>query len=195
MKNDTRQLLAEALMRLLQVKPINKITVIELTEESNFSRMTFYYYFQDIYDLVIWIFEENAKDILEKNGGVSNWPQSLKELLQLGLRNKNIIMNIYRYMSPAQVEQYLTGFVEPNIESCIRGRAAGIPISENGLKSIITFYSHILVGAVVDWVNQGMSANISQLVNLISTTIRSSLIPSIQSISQLEQNIDSPTLE
>ena len=35
-------------------KPLSKITVTDITEDCGISRMTFYYHFKDIYDLVEW---------------------------------------------------------------------------------------------------------------------------------------------
>ena len=55
----TRQLLANSLKKLLQKKPLEKITIKELVEDCGVNRQTFYYNFQDIYDLLAWIFKED----------------------------------------------------------------------------------------------------------------------------------------
>lgn len=47
----TRNSLFSAFIELRAVKPVEKITVKELTEKSNISKQTFYLHFQDIYDL------------------------------------------------------------------------------------------------------------------------------------------------
>lgn len=47
----TRNSLFSAFIELRAVKPIEKITVKELTEKANISKQTFYLHFQDIYDL------------------------------------------------------------------------------------------------------------------------------------------------
>ena len=48
----TKRALEEALKRLLLEKPLSKITIQDLADECGISRMTFYYHFKDIYDLV-----------------------------------------------------------------------------------------------------------------------------------------------
>ena len=48
----TKRALEESLKRLLLTKPLNKITIADITSDCGISRMTFYYHFQDIYDLV-----------------------------------------------------------------------------------------------------------------------------------------------
>lgn len=51
-----RQHLASVLKQLMQHKSINKITVTELCYSCNIERSTFYYHFQDKYELVMYVF-------------------------------------------------------------------------------------------------------------------------------------------
>ena len=55
MPNTTKYALEESLKRLLLHKPLDKITIQDLTADCGISRMSFYYHFKDIYDLVEWI--------------------------------------------------------------------------------------------------------------------------------------------
>ena len=65
MANSTKQELEEALKKQLLKKPLDKITIHDLTEECGISRMAFYYHFKDIYDLVEWACVEDARRALE----------------------------------------------------------------------------------------------------------------------------------
>ena len=55
MANTTKLALEASLKELLRTKSIDRITINDLTEHCGISRMTFYYHFKDIYDLVEWI--------------------------------------------------------------------------------------------------------------------------------------------
>ena len=48
----TKRRLRECLLELLADKPINEISVKELTERADMNRGTFYFHYQDIYDLL-----------------------------------------------------------------------------------------------------------------------------------------------
>ena len=61
----TKRALEASLKKLLLQKPLNKITINDITEDCGVNRMTFYYHFKDIYDLVDWILVEDASKILE----------------------------------------------------------------------------------------------------------------------------------
>ena len=54
MSNITKKALMESLKKLMLQKPLNKITINDLTADCGISRMAFYYHFRDIYDLVEW---------------------------------------------------------------------------------------------------------------------------------------------
>ena len=49
---NTKQKLQEALLTLLRIKPINEITVRELTDLTDMNRGTFYFHYTDIYDML-----------------------------------------------------------------------------------------------------------------------------------------------
>ena len=57
MSQTTKRALGASLKKLLLQKPLNKITISDIAEECGISRMTFYYHFKDIYDLVEWTCE------------------------------------------------------------------------------------------------------------------------------------------
>ena len=64
MINQTKQILEESLKKLMLQKPLDKITIRDLTEDCGISRMAFYYHFKDIYDLVEWSCLEDATHAL-----------------------------------------------------------------------------------------------------------------------------------
>ena len=55
MSQVTKRALEASLKNLLLKKPLSKITINDITEDCGINRMTFYYHFKDIYDLVDWI--------------------------------------------------------------------------------------------------------------------------------------------
>lgn len=51
-KQETRQMLVEAFFSIYREKPVNRISIKEVTDKAGFHRSTFYEYFSDIYDLL-----------------------------------------------------------------------------------------------------------------------------------------------
>lgn len=72
-----REQLEASLKKLLLQKPLNKITINDITEDCGVNRMTFYYHFKDIYDLVDWIMVEDAAKALEEKPTFDTWSGGL----------------------------------------------------------------------------------------------------------------------
>ena len=73
----TKRALEASLKKLLLRKPLNKITINDITEDCGVNRMTFYYHFKDIYDLVDWILVEDAAEALEGRQNFETWSEAL----------------------------------------------------------------------------------------------------------------------
>ena len=81
MSNTTKLALEASLKKLLLKKPVDKITINDLTEDCGISRMAFYYHFKDIYDLIgrAWRTESVRLRIRRRTvRGVKVWSRSLR---------------------------------------------------------------------------------------------------------------------
>lgn len=92
---------------MLLEKPLNKITINDITEDCGVNRMTFYYHFKDIYDLVDWILAEDAAKAMEGRRGFGTWSEAYLDVLHQLQDNKTLVLNVYRSVGREQVEQYL----------------------------------------------------------------------------------------
>ena len=77
MQNMTKQALKTSLEKLLAKKPLDKITINDLTSDCGISRMTFYYHFKDIYDLVEWVCLEESRKALQGKKTYESWQEGL----------------------------------------------------------------------------------------------------------------------
>ena len=69
----TKRRLADALKRAMEKKSFECITVTSLLEECDITRSTFYYHFKDIYDLMIWMFDQEAVTLMEYSRDAETW--------------------------------------------------------------------------------------------------------------------------
>ena len=77
-----KKMLANTLKELMNEKPLTKITVQDLTKKCGISRQTFYNHFHDIYELVEWIYLNEAHITLGENISYENWQDALEALFQ-----------------------------------------------------------------------------------------------------------------
>ena len=75
MSEITKRALEQSLKNLLLKKPLNKITINDIAEDCGINRMTFYYHFKDIYDLVEWSCLEDAQKALKEKKTYDTWQE------------------------------------------------------------------------------------------------------------------------
>ena len=68
-------------IKLLTERPISQITVKDIVEDCGVNRNSFYYHFQDIYDLLGYIFREEADATLEKYSVKGDWKEVFLDIL------------------------------------------------------------------------------------------------------------------
>lgn len=165
----TKRALEESLKRLLLTKPLNKITIADITNDCGISRMTFYYHFQDIYDLVEWACEEDAARAIAGNKTADTWQTGLLDTFLALRKNKPFIASIYHDMSREQVERFLVPVVSDLVKSVVDEHAARRHVREQDRDFIARFFAHALIGTVLDWIARDMRDDPQQLVQRVAT--------------------------
>lgn len=156
MSQVTKRALEASLKNLLLKKPLNKITINDITEDCGMNRMTFYYHFQDIYDLVEWACMEDAKRALENKKTHDTWQQGLISLLHAVRENKPFIVNVYHCVDKAQVERYLTPLTDDLLLGVVEEESGAMTVREEDKKFIAQVYSYCFIGIMLDWIKDDM---------------------------------------
>ena len=71
--NITKRALAAALKELMETKPFSKISVSDICQACDMSRKSFYYHFQDKFDLVNWIYYTECVAVLKEKNFDTGW--------------------------------------------------------------------------------------------------------------------------
>ena len=180
MPNRTKYELEASLKKLLLQKPLDKITINDLTTDCGISRMAFYYHFKDIYDLVEWVCLEDAARALQGKKTYDTWQEGLLQIFEAVLENRPFILNVYRSVSREQIESYLFQLTRSLIRDVVEEKAAGTGLSEEEKTFIADFYKYSFVGVMLDWVRTGMKEDYGEIVDRISTVMRGNITNSIQ---------------
>lgn len=169
----TKRALEASLKKLLLRKPLNKITINDITEDCGVNRMTFYYHFKDIYDLVDWILVEDAAEALEGRQNFETWSEALLDALQRIQDNRVLVLNVYRSISREQVEQYLYKMLDPLLRMFIERE--NIPVKEEDKQFIIDFYKYGFVGMVLEWIRRDMKTEPAIMAERLNTMMHGDL--------------------
>lgn len=176
MSQVTKRALEQSLKNLLLQKSLTKITVKDITEDCGINRMTFYYHFKDIYDLVEWACLEDARKALEEKKTFDTWQQGFLQIFEAVQANKPFIMNVYRCVHREQVECYLKPLVEHLLLEVIQEEAGEQKVREEDRKFVAQVYSYIFIGLMLDWIKDDMKEDPERIVNRLATLIKGSIV-------------------
>ena len=171
----TKRALEQSLKNLLAYNPLTKITVGDIADDCGINRMTFYYHFKDIYDLVEWSCLEDARKALDKNKTYDTWQQGFLQIFEEVLENKQFVMNVYRCVHREQVEKYLKPLVDSLLLDVINERSAGMTVRDEDKSYIAQIFSYIFIGLMLDWINDDMREDPKMIVNRLAMLIKGSL--------------------
>ncbi len=175
MSQITKRALEQSLKNLLLKKPLTKITINDIADDCGINRMTFYYHFKDIYDLVEWACMEDARKALEENKTYDTWQQGFLQIFEAVRSNKPFVMNVYRCVHQEQVEKYLKPLVDDLILGVINEEAVGMTVREEDKDFIAQVYSYIFIGLMLDWIKDDMRENPADIVERLGKLIKGSV--------------------
>ena len=175
MSQVTKRALEASLKHLLLQKPLSKITINDIAEDCGINRMTFYYHFKDIYDLVEWCCQEDASRALAGNKTYETWQQGLLQIFEAVLDNKPFILNVYRSVSREQVENYLYKVTYDLLEGVVEEQAQGMSVRPEDKAFIATLYQYMFVGLMLDWIKSDMKGDPQVMVERLEQVIHGSI--------------------
>lgn len=81
-KTYTKELLINSFLHLIDKKDFEKITIADITSGASVNRATFYAHFEDKYELLDYVVNESAINMIEKyTDGISNWKEIVRSLV------------------------------------------------------------------------------------------------------------------
>ena len=132
---------------LIEEKPFNKITITDLTKKCGLNRMTFYYHFDNIYELMIWGLEMQMHEASKDCVNYENWKTGYLRIFHFALDRQKYIKKIFQTIEQEHLEHYLNKIAERMVISVI---------DEDDRMFTAQICSHVLIGALVSWVSRGM---------------------------------------
>lgn len=107
MANFTQKAIKESLLKLLNEKPLNKITVKDIVEDCGINRNSFYYHFTDIPSLITEIIRDESKRIIEEYPTIESMDKALEVALEFALKYRKACLHIFKSVNRDFLENEL----------------------------------------------------------------------------------------
>lgn len=162
----TKKAIAEAVKELTREKTFDKISIGEIAGKCGLNRQTFYYHFQDKYELLSWIYYNEAFLPIMDGISFANWDERIFQLFDLMKRERTFYVNTIKHASN-YFQEYLMKISETILMEAVNAVPTDLHISENDKALIARFYAYGVCGTVTQWATTGMKMEPRELANHI----------------------------
>lgn len=171
----TKRALAEALKRLLETTPLEKISVGQICRACGMNRKSFYYHFHDKYELVRWISSTELDGFLSSRqatgDAVSDW-ELIRDVCAYLDKNRPFYRAALAYSGQNSLSGYLmsaaTALAERRVGEILPDLAQG---RERYASFIVTFYADALVASIRRWVFDDEPLPLDEFIGLLKASL------------------------
>jgi probable dihydroxyacetone kinase regulator len=157
----TKDALADAIKNIMKKKPLQKISVKDITGYCDIWRNTFYYHFSDKYDLINWIFYSETLPEINTFSEPERWLDGFVNLCKYMHTNRLFYLNAFEYIGQNSLAEYLITFYFELLKIHINTiyNQPGYMLDPSDLSLMARLQAHAYVGIIMDWVKAGMRDN------------------------------------
>ncbi|MGN0612798.1 MAG: TetR/AcrR family transcriptional regulator C-terminal domain-containing protein [Porcipelethomonas sp.] len=170
----TKSALSDSLKKIMEQKPVSKITISEITEACGFNRKTFYYHFKDISDLLKWTIEHEAVSTVKQYGMNGDYKKAVDFTIDYVSRNRHLLNCVYSSIGRDELRRFFWNDFRDIVAAAIAAqeKTLNIKLSESFREFAADFYAEAFTGQIIrifrdhaDWDREEISGYISLMVS------------------------------
>lgn len=157
-KHKMKEKFAKALLHILETTPLEDVSIKEILEQSKLSKNTFYYYFDDKYELVDWIFELKMKENEEILTKALYLPNNFINVCNSLYDNRSFYLSCFSYFGHTKLYDSLFQIFFELWKSNLNMRKTRfqLRISEKEILMLAELKTYALIGVINNWMRNGM---------------------------------------
>ncbi len=173
MKRKTaKEILAESFREIADKKPINKITVRDITDNCGYSSATFYRHFKDKYDLIAYDYMTRIESINEKIGNDGyKWKRSIYDGIRYFEENRSYIRNLL--LNTSGMDAFVRNLIMTNTAQLTNSikKISGIKKLTSDLEIYVKLYVSGTVQIVCHWMTGELECSSEHLAELFEKAL------------------------
>ncbi|MDD3410165.1 MAG: TetR/AcrR family transcriptional regulator C-terminal domain-containing protein [Eubacteriales bacterium] len=173
MREDTKREMAAQLKTLMAQKPLNKITIREITDGCGLNRQAFYYHFTDIFDLVKWTYSEEALALMAEHVNFLTWEDGVLQLLNYAEENRAALRCLFHSIQHEQLKRFFYADIHTLLETFINTIPSSQVAAKDDKAFIAHFYALAFGSLAEDWIldDAPQRKSVDEMLRLIRITV------------------------
>lgn len=179
---NTKKKMVKSLKKLMSKKKFNQISINDIVNDCKLNRNSFYYHFKDIYGLLKWTFDMDAKEIVKEINTSSDMKQVIYSVMIYIDNNKDFCKCALDSLGRDELKKFFINHFEEIIITLINGviEKNNYYIS-NDFKNF-TIYSHteLMAAHLISYLKGDFKISKEKIIDYILITFYASLENSLQ---------------
>lgn len=147
---DVKREITETLLRLLEKKNLEKITVKELVTLCGISRQTFYYHFEDVLDVVDWWTRQGAQHLMEESLRTEDPRKALRLFVDYTAEHRQTLQHLLASRWREQLERRLVQVFTTHLQDMLHRMHPNLAMSPADEEAFLTFYACGISGLLME---------------------------------------------
>lgn len=173
MKRKTaKEILAETFREIAEKKPVDRITVQDIIENSGYSKTTFYRSFKDKYDLMAWDYIRGHRQIMAQTKNADyEWKRTLMEGALLFNDQKEYLKNLLLHTNGLDsFSRYMKNIHFESLKKCVL-YASGQKELDVKTEMYVREYCQGTVDLTCDWIMGAYDVTPEELAEVYENTL------------------------
>ena len=171
----TKKAILQTFQEMLERMPFDKITISAIVSNCEISSNTFYYHYQDIYDLLdTWLSIKQEKYKETASSGV-RWQDAAKAMLYDLKSHSDIVYHLFNSLSRERIERYIFESTDDTYYELVRRAADGVAIPEEVLHEFVEYNSYSFLGFFLKFLWNNMEGDIDEWVDPVGRIFEDNL--------------------
>lgn len=185
---NTKKTLSASLKKFMNTKPLSKISVSEIISDCGVNRKTFYYHFQDIYELLKWTLEQETVEVLKNFDLLLNPEEAILFVTDYVDNNSHILNCAYDSLGRDEMKRFFHADFYGVVLSIIEGleNEHTTVLSKDFKTYLVNFYSEALAGVLINYFQNKDKINRDKLIEYTLFVLKKSIPNIISSYNKME---------
>lgn len=173
----TKKILCDTLKELMKHKAFSKITVSELVRSCNVNRKTFYYHFEDIYDLLKWMLEQEAIEVVKGFDIVEEYKDAFLFVINYVEKNSYVLNCIYDSVGRDELKRFFYQDFIGLIENIIKEgeEKLHVTLTDDFRMFLCNLYTESIAGMLINFFQKPESFDKEKLMEYFSVVMTNSI--------------------
>ncbi len=184
MSNTTRDTLGLVLKQQLRTTPIDRVTVSGLASAARINRQTFYYHFADVYDLAVWVFEQDIANHIMEHASYDQGATGYQSLLQYMADHYDQTKAVLDSIDHRQRDKFFLGQFRAMMRPIVEELQGDLVIRDEDREFVIDHYAAIVLGHFLQWLSDNATEDPATLVPRIERALRGTVRQTLERFSR-----------